>query len=1124
MTSVTGDRQITSMPKKVLVIGSGPIIIGQAAEFDYAGTQACRSLREEGVEVVLVNSNPATIMTDEDMADRIYIEPLTVPVLERIIERERPDGVLGTLGGQTGLNLVVDLHNQGILAKYNVRSLGTSVESIEMAEDRELFRDLLERIGEPVLPSFAVETVEDAVEAAKKIGYPAVVRPAYTLGGTGGGIAQNETELRQIAAGGIAASRVGQVLVERSLLGWKEIEYEVMRDGDGNVITICNMENLDPMGVHTGDSIVVAPSQTLNDKDYQRLRTASLNIITGLDIKGGCNVQLAYRPSKVVADKMSQLIGEGAGYDDDGPMYYVIEVNPRVSRSSALASKATGYPIARVAAKIALGKTLDEISNAVTEKTTAAFEPALDYCVVKIPRWPFDKFPMGDRLLGTQMKATGEVMAIDRTFEAALQKAVRSMENGRGSLLWENPDWGGDGPPDLRADDDRLWKLAAAIRGGRTAEDVSIETGIDPWFTRAIARIIKMERELLAEELAPDLMRRAKRMGFSDAQIGSLADYLPEQVRTMRKDWGFRPVYKMVDTCAGEFEAVTPYFYSTYEQENEAISSGKDEVAIVLGSGPIRIGQGIEFDYCSVHAAWALQASGVKAVMINSNPETVSTDFDTSDRLYFEPLDEESVRDIIENEGDGPDSKNPPSMVQFGGQTAINLSQVLGVADLPVLGSSPDVIDLASDRGRFEDVTQRHGLPQPPGGMASSVESAVQVANNVGYPVLVRPSYVLGGRAMEIVQTPAELIRYFERAMREFKGQTILIDHYLTGLEVEVDAVCDGEDVLIPGIMQHIERAGVHSGDSMAVYPAQSLTEAEVEVIVDYTRRIGLALGIVGLMNIQFVVAGGGAYRGFDKGTSNGASGDPEIYIIEVNPRSSRTIPFISKVTRIPMVRIATEVMRGRSIKQQGFEGGLAKNQNLIAVKAPVFSMSKLAGVDTYLGPEMKSTGEVMGIDTTFEGAVTKALLGSGLNIPKGAAVLLSIADHDKADALGLVRTFEKAGHAIYATAGTAAVIRAMGIDVTEVEKRLSVGGRTVVDIIEDGTVGAVVNTVTGDRSTMQDGFDIRRSAVMQRIPCFTSIDTARCAVESGGAVETALGGRGYNIKTLAEYLDGPAE
>ncbi|MDE0592217.1 MAG: carbamoyl-phosphate synthase large subunit [Dehalococcoidia bacterium] len=1103
--------------KKVLVIGSGPIIIGQAAEFDYAGTQACRSLREEGVEVVLVNSNPATIMTDEDMADRIYIEPLTVPVLERIIERERPDGVIGTMGGQTGLNLVVDLEKAGILDKYNVKTLGTTVATIEMAEDREQFRDLLERLGEPVLPSFAVETVEDAVEAGRKIGYPAVVRPAYTLGGTGGGIAQNEDELRKIATGGISASKVGQVLIEQSLLGWKEIEYEVMRDGDGNVITICNMENLDPMGVHTGDSIVVAPSQTLNDKDYQRLRTASLNIISGLGIKGGCNVQLAYRPSNMVAE----VVGEGAGYNEEGSMYYVIEVNPRVSRSSALASKATGYPIARVAAKIALGKTLDQISNAVTEKTTAAFEPALDYCVVKIPRWPFDKFPTGDRSLGTQMKATGEVMAIDRTFEGALQKAVRSLENGRGSLLWEDPEWGNDGPPDLLADDDRIWKLTAAIRGGRTAESVTLETGVDPWFTSALQRIVGMERKLLAEEITPDLMWRAKRLGFSDSQIGTLADYLPEQVRTMRKDWGLKPVYKMVDTCAGEFQAVTPYFYSTYEQENEALPTSR-ETAIVLGSGPIRIGQGIEFDYCSVHAAWALQKAGVESVMINSNPETVSTDFDTSDRLYFEPLDEESVRDIIENEGGGIAENNPASMVQFGGQTAINLSQLLGVADLPVLGSAPDVIDLASDRGRFEEVTSRHGLPQPPGGMASNVESALKVANNVGYPVLVRPSYVLGGRAMEIVQTPAEVVRYFEMAMREFPGQTILIDHYLTGLEVEVDAVCDGEDVLIPGIMQHIERAGVHSGDSMAVYPAQSLTEAEVETIVDYTRQIGLALGIVGLMNIQFVVAGGGTYRGFNKSGANGKSGDPEIYIIEVNPRSSRTIPFISKVTRIPMVRIATDVMRGQSIKEQGYKGGLAKNQNLIAVKAPVFSMSKLAGVDTYLGPEMKSTGEVMGIDTTFEGAVTKALLGSGLNVPAGGSVLLSIADPDKADALGLVRTLDEAGHAIYATSGTAEMIRAMGIDVHEVEKRLeSSDGRTVVDIIEDGTVSAVVNTVTGDRSTMQDGFHIRRSASMQRIPCFTSIDTARCAVESEGSVAGVTGGQAYNIKTLAEYLDG---
>jgi carbamoyl-phosphate synthase large subunit len=1103
-------------PQKVLVIGSGPIIIGQAAEFDYAGTQACKSLREEGVSVVLVNSNPATIMTDEDVADRIYIEPLTVPVVERIIERERPDGILGTLGGQTGLNLTIELEKAGVLAKYNVRVLGTPTASIEMAEDRELFRSLMNRLGEPVPPSEAVSTVKDAVAAADKIGYPVVVRPAYTLGGTGGGVASDEKQLRRIAASGISASRVSQVLIEKSLLGWKEIEYEVMRDGAGNVITICNMENLDPMGVHTGDSIVVAPSQTLSDKDYQRLRTASLNIITGLGIQGGCNVQLAYRPGADVAATLPPI-------DEDGPMYYVIEVNPRVSRSSALASKATGYPIARVAAKIALGKTLDQIPNAVTQKTTAAFEPALDYCVVKIPRWPFDKFPTGDRTLGTQMKATGEVMAIDRSFEAALQKAVRSLENGRGNLRWEDPAWGDDGPPEHKADDDRLWKLAASLRRGKTPLELSQITGIDPWFTRALARIVNMERRLLTEDLAPGLMRQAKRMGFADSQIGTLADRLPEQVREQRKEWGIKPVYKMVDTCAGEFEAVTPYFYSTYEQENEAIPEGGD-TAIVLGSGPIRIGQGIEFDYCSVHAAWALQASGAKSVMINSNPETVSTDFDTSDRLYFEPLDDESVRDIIENEGGA--GALPPAMVQFGGQTAINLSQSLGVAGLPILGSAPSVIDAASDRGRFEEIAARHGLPLPPGGTARTTEQAIQVAANIGYPALVRPSYVLGGRAMEIVQSPSELVRFFETALKASPGQTVLIDRYLEGIEVEVDAVCDGEDVLIPGIMQHIERAGVHSGDSMAVYPALSLTEAEVETVVDYTRRIGRALGIVGLMNIQFVITGGGAYRGF---SSNGkksrfapaASAAPsETYILEVNPRSSRTIPFISKVTRVPMVRLAVEVMRGKSVKeaaaQFGLKPGLAPRKDLVAVKAPVFSMSKLAGVDTFLGPEMKSTGEVMGIDRDFDGAVAKALIASSLDMKPESNVLLSIADNDKADALGLVHMLAEGGYHIYATSGTAAMIRSLGIPVTEVEKRLAGAGTTVVDIIEDGTVAAVVNTVTGDRQTLQDGFHIRRAAAERRIPCFTSLDTARCAVESLHGVAPS-----YNVMSLGEYLDG---
>ena len=935
---------------KVLVIGSGPIIIGQAAEFDYAGTQACKALREEGVEVVLVNSNPATIMTDEDVADHIYIEPLTVPVLERIIERERPDGILATLGGQTGLNLAVELADAGVLERFGVRVLGTAIESIRMAEDRDRFRAFLTEISEPVPQSEAVESIEAAVDAAARIGYPLVVRPAYTLGGTGGGVAHDEAGLRTIAAGGLAASLTGQVLIEKSLLGWKEIEYEVMRDGAGNVITICNMENLDPMGVHTGDSIVVAPSQTLSDKDYQRLRSSALNIISGLGIEGGCNVQFAYRPGPVVDRALGEI-------GDDLPMYYVIEVNPRVSRSSALASKATGYPIARVAAKIALGLTLDQIPNAVTRKTTAAFEPALDYCVVKIPRWPFDKFATGDRVLGTQMKATGEVMAIDRTFEAALQKAVRSLENNRGSLLWEEPSWAGEENIELTADDDRIWRLAAAFRRHASADELSERTGIDPWFTRAIGRIVNMERRLLSEPLSAGLLLQAKRMGFSDAQIATLSDLLPEQVRSLRRELGISPVYKMVDTCAGEFEAVTPYYYSTYEEENEA-PPVDGETAIVLGSGPIRIGQGIEFDYCSVHAAWALQSAGVRSVMVNSNPETVSTDYDTSDRLYFEPLDEESVRDVIENEGgggsNGDSTENvlPPAMVQFGGQTAINLSQSLDIAGLPIMGSSASAIDMATDRGRFEELAARNGIPQPPGGTARTAEQALQVAGNIGYPVLVRPSYVLGGRAMEIIQTPTELVRYFEGSEAVSRQQAILVDRYLEGVEVELDAVCDGEDVIIPGIMQHVERAGVHSGDSLAVYPALSLSEDEIETLVDYTGRIGRALGLRGLMNIQFVITGGGGYRNLVSGpvARTSAESAPKngqtsrVYVLEVNPRSSRTIPFISKVTRVPMVKLAVEVMRGRSIREQGYEPGLAPRRDLVAVKAPVFSMSKLAG------------------------------------------------------------------------------------------------------------------------------------------------------------------------------------
>ena len=1078
-------------------------------------------MREEGVEVVLVNSNPATIMTDEDVADHIYIEPLTVPVLERIIERERPDGILATLGGQTGLNLAVELADSGVLERFGVRVLGTAIESIRMAEDRDRFRSFLSEISEPVPQSEAVESIEAAVDAAAGIGYPVVVRPAYTLGGTGGGVAHDEAELQNIAAGGLAASLTGQVLIEKSLLGWKEIEYEVMRDGAGNVITICNMENLDPMGVHTGDSIVVAPSQTLSDKDYQRLRSSALNIISGLGIEGGCNVQFAYRPGPVVERALPEI-------GDDQPMYYVIEVNPRVSRSSALASKATGYPIARVAAKIALGLTLDQIPNAVTRKTTAAFEPALDYCVVKIPRWPFDKFATGDRVLGTQMKATGEVMAIDRTFEAALQKAVRSLENNRGSLLWEEPSWAGEENIELTADDDRIWRLAAAFRRHASADELSERTGIDPWFTRAIGRIVNMERRLLSEPLSAGLLLQAKRMGFSDAQIATLSDLLPEQVRSLRRELGISPVYKMVDTCAGEFEAVTPYYYSTYEEENEA-PPVDGETAIVLGSGPIRIGQGIEFDYCSVHAAWALQSAGVRSVMVNSNPETVSTDYDTSDRLYFEPLDEESVRDVIENEGgggsNGDSTENvlPPAMVQFGGQTAINLSQSLDIAGLPIMGSSASAIDMATDRGRFEELAARNGIPQPPGGTARTAEQALQVAGNIGYPVLVRPSYVLGGRAMEIIQTPAELVRYFEGSEAASRQQAILVDRYLEGVEVEVDAVCDGEDVIIPGIMQHVERAGVHSGDSLAVYPALSLSEDEIETLVDYTGRIGRALGLRGLMNIQFVITGGGGYRNLVSGpvARTSAESPPpnsRVYVLEVNPRSSRTVPFISKVTRVPMVKLAVEVMRGRSIREQGYEPGLAPRRDLVAVKAPVFSMSKLAGVDTFLGPEMKSTGEVMGIDRNYESAVVKALMASGLSVSPGASVLLSVADGDKADAMPLVHELARSGSRMYATAGTAAMIRTLGYEVTEVDRRLSGKHPTVVDVIQDGTVSSVVNTITGDRQTLQDGFHIRRAATERRIPCFTSLDTARCAVESA-----RRNGDGFNVLRMAEYLDGSA-
>ncbi len=1103
-------------PRKVLVIGSGPIVIGQAAEFDYAGTQACKALREEGVSVVLVNSNPATIMTDRDVADRVYIEPLTVPILERIIAGERPDGILPTLGGQTGLNLAVDLADAGVLDRYNVRLLGTPLETIRKAEDRDFFRQFLTDIGEPMPPNRTVSTMEEAQAYKAETGLPLVVRPAYTLGGTGGGIANTEEEFLAIVEGGLAASPISQVLLERSLVGWKEVEYEVIRDGADNCITVCNMENLDPMGAHTGDSIVVAPSQTLTDKEYQLLRTASLNIIRGLGIEGGCNIQLALRPHP---DAMRNRPGEWQAESE----YYVIEVNPRVSRSSALASKATGYPIARVSAKIAVGRRLDEIPNAVTGSTGAAFEPALDYCVVKIPRWPFDKFPDGDRQVTTQMKATGEVMAIDRSFEAALQKATRALEQPNSSLLWEDREWRGfnfgrdhqallDALP-LHPNDLRLWALTAALRRGVTRDQLVAHTSIDPWFIAALERVVDQERRLLGNPLTPAILLASKRLGFSDVEIATLSGLLPEQVRQLRLRHDIKPVFKMVDTCAAEFEAATPYYYSAYDTENEAPPLPGPK-AIVIGSGPIRIGQGIEFDYCSVHAAWALSQAGVASIMINSNPETVSTDFDTSDRLYFEALDEEAVRDIIDNET--VDDDPPPSLVQFGGQTAINLSQSLAAAGLPILGSSAEAIDIASDRQKFERFLVDLGIPQPPGGTVQSVDQALTVAQRIGYPVVVRPSYVLGGRAMEIVRNATELIRYLTIATEVTPEREVLVDHYMEGRECEVDAICDGERVLIPGIMEHVERAGVHSGDSMAIYPGLNLTEAEVDTLVDYTTRIGLALGVRGLMNIQFVLQGGSAYRS-PSVLPPDEDEETTVYVLEVNPRGSRTIPFISKVTGVPVANLATRVMLDTKLQDMGYEGGLWPRQKLVGIKAPVFSMSKLVGVDWYMGPEMKSTGEVMGIDRDFTGALTKALQAASINLSPGMGVLLSISDQNKADSLPLIRGLADAGCRLYATEGTAAMITAMDLPVTTITKRIGEGSPDVLDVINDGTVGAVVNTLSGDSSVMRDGFYIRRAAVERRIPCFTSLDTARAAMES-----MLTGLDNFSVLTTDEYLAAP--
>jgi len=1100
---------VASKYNKILVIGSGPIVIGQAAEFDYAGTQACKSLKEEGIETILVNSNPATIMTDKDTADKVYIEPLTVPVLTEILKREQPDALLPTLGGQTALNLAVDLAEAGVLEKYNVKLIGSTLNTIKQAEDRELFRDLLTSLDEPTPPGVIVESITNALKAKESIGLPVVVRPAFTLGGTGGGIATTDEEFILTVKSGLAASPINQILIEKSIVGWKELEYEVMRDSADNCITICNMENIDPMGVHTGDSIVVAPSQTLSDADHQMLRSSSLKIIRALGIEGGCNVQFALAPGDIVGNTLT---------DDgrQGSSYYVIEVNPRVSRSSALASKATGYPIARVAAKIAIGKTLDTIENAITKKTFAAFEPALDYCVIKIPRWPFDKFDSGDRILGTQMKATGEIMAIERSFEAAIQKAIRSLEITNQSLLWEHKNWTGS-DADLtdsviRPNDQRLWALLAILRRGTTPEKLSELTGIDPWFTRSFNKIVTMERRISTESMNKDLLLESKKMGFSDETIGILTETSTEEIRNLRLKYELTPVYKMVDTCAAEFEAITPYYYSTYEEENEAIPiAGKK--AIVLGSGPIRIGQGIEFDYCSVHAATALRDESIKSIMINSNPETVSTDFDTSDRLYIEPLDEESLLDILDNENSDITTEKQgiaPSIVQFGGQTAINLSQVLEKYDLPILGSSAQAIDTASDRHLFEQFLKDINIPNPPGATAINANEAVAVAETIGYPVLVRPSYVLGGRAMEIVHNATELTAYMNKAIEIGGGKRILIDKYLAGKEVEVDVVCDGDDILIPGIIEHIERAGVHSGDSMAIYPGLNLSKKEVETIISYTTKIGQSLKIKGLMNIQYVIVGGDAYR---SPSSHKTTVDTQIYVIEVNPRSSRTIPFISKITGVPMIKLAIQVMLNKPLKSLGFGTGLYPKQNLVGVKAPVFSMSKLTGVDTYVGPEMKSTGEVMGIDINYEFATNKALIAANLILPSMGSILLSISDQDKNDSMDMIKKLHAIGYSIFATKGTASLINDLGIPVIEINKRLDGNSPNVVDIINNQTVDAVINTVTGHRDVLQDGFHIRRAATERRIPCFTSLDTARTAIECLISDEN-----NYNVKTIVEY------
>ncbi|WP_298465796.1 carbamoyl-phosphate synthase large subunit [uncultured Mitsuokella sp.] len=1038
--------------KKVMVIGSGPIIIGQAAEFDYAGSQACRALKEEGLEVVLVNSNPATIMTDTHIADRVYIEPLTVEFLEEIIAKERPDGLLATLGGQAGLNLAVQLSEKGVLEKYNVELLGTPLKAIEKAEDRELFKETMQKLGEPIPESTIVEDVPSAVEFANSIGYPVIVRPAYTMGGTGGGIAENEEELVEIVIKGLTYSMIGQVLIERSVAGWKEIEYEVMRDGNDNCITVCNMENFDPVGVHTGDSIVVAPSQTLTDHEYQMLRSASLRIIRELGIEGGCNAQYALDPNS--------------------NRYYVIEVNPRVSRSSALASKATGYPIAKVSAKIAIGYTLDEITNAVTQKTKACFEPALDYCVVKFPRWPFDKFVYADHTLGTQMKATGEVMSIDRSFEGAILKAARSLEIGVNRLHMDKMDEWDDARVKKnleRINDERIFVIAEALRrGAATVDEIHDITKIDKWFINKLKNITDIEVELAKDKdaLTPKLMLAAKNVGLADRSIAEITGKTEDAVRTMRKTMNILPSYKMVDTCAAEFEAATPYYYSTFRAEEDEVRVSNARKVIVLGSGPIRIGQGVEFDYCSVHSVWALREMGIEAIIINNNPETVSTDFDISDRLYFEPLTTEDVLNIIDKE------KPEGVIVQFGGQTAINLAESLQKAGVKVFGTSVDDIDRAEDRERFDEVLTQTHIPRPQGISVTNLDEAVTGAAKIGYPVMVRPSYVLGGRAMEIVYNEAELRDYMSRAVKVTPDHPVLVDRYMQGTEVEVDGISDGVDVVIPGIMEHVERAGVHSGDSIAVYPPQTLSSKVIYTIIDYTKRLAVALHVKGLLNIQFVVV------------------DGEVYIIEVNPRSSRTVPFLSKVTNVDMVGIATRIAMGHTLKELGYHSGLVPPKPYVAVKAPVFSFAKMTDVDIALGPEMKSTGEVMGIDYHYARALYKAIIGSGINVPTKGCILFTVADKDKEEMKQLAKAFSELGFEIVATEGTAKAIQSMGID-AEVVGKVHERSSDIIQMIKNGKINMVINTLTQGKHSAKDGFRIRRATVEHGIACLTSLDTA---------------------------------